>query len=241
MHETNETLRKSIHIAVGLGAIALKFLTWQACAVVALAAVLGNWLLLHRLFGRGVARHERGWDFGIVIYPFSVLILILLFQRNAAFIAIPWTILAFGDGFATLIGKRVPIRPLPWNAGKSVGGSLTFLIAGSAAAFATAMLFDYERIDVAIAAAVVAALVESLPLHVNDNITVPFAAATTLVVFGSATLPFHQPPPIIWGWIAANTVLAIVREGRGQMPPIGVRELSDEEVSRIVEHLRSLR
>lgn len=209
-HETNETLRKSIHIAAGFGVIALKYLTWQACAVVALAAVLGNWLLLHRLFGRGVARDERGWDFGIVIYPFSVLILILLFQRHAAFIAIPWTLLAFGDGFATLIGKRFPIRPLPWNAEKSVGGSLTFLIVGSAAAFATALFFDYDRIDIAIAAAVIAAVVESLPLHVNDNVTVPFAAATTLAVFGTAPLPFHQPPPIIWGWIAANTVLAII-------------------------------
>jgi len=36
-------------------------------------------------------------------------------------------------------------------------------------------------------------------------------------------------------------VLGIVREGTGQMPPISTRELTDEEVTRIVEHLRSLR
>jgi quinoprotein glucose dehydrogenase len=34
-------------------------------------------------------------------------------------------------------------------------------------------------------------------------------------------------------------VLAIVREGNGEMPPVSSRELSDEDVARIVEHLRS--
>ena len=209
MHQTNETLRKSVHVAVGFGAIALKYLTWQLAAVVAVVGVLGNWLLLHRLVGRGVARHERGWDPGIVIYPFSVLILILLFQQHAVFIAIPWTILAFGDGFATLIGRVLPIRRLPWNPEKSLGGTLTFLILGTAAALATAVFFEYDHLAAAIAAAIVAAIVESLPLHVNDNISVPFAAAATLAVFGTATLPFHEPPPIVWGWIGANTLLAI--------------------------------
>lgn len=207
-HETNETLRKSIHIAVGLGAIALKFLSWQTCALIALVATFGNWFLLHRLVGRGVSRHERGWDWGIVLYPFCVLILILIFQEHSVFIAIPWTVLAFGDGFATLIGKRFPIRTLPWNPQKSLGGTITFLIIGGAAAFATAIFFDYDNTAVAIAAAVVAAFVESLPLGVNDNITVPFAAAVTLAVFGIPA-PFHEEPPLIWGWLAANTVLAI--------------------------------
>ena len=35
-------------------------------------------------------------------------------------------------------------------------------------------------------------------------------------------------------------VLAIVREGVGQMPPIGPRELSDDGVRQIVEYLKSL-
>jgi len=37
-----------------------------------------------------------------------------------------------------------------------------------------------------------------------------------------------------------DEVLAIVREGVGQMPPIGARELSDEGVRQIVEYLKSL-
>ena len=35
-------------------------------------------------------------------------------------------------------------------------------------------------------------------------------------------------------------VLAIVRDGRGEMPPISERRVSDDEVKQIVEYLRSL-
>lgn len=38
----------------------------------------------------------------------------------------------------------------------------------------------------------------------------------------------------------ADEVLAIVREGTGQMPPIAVARVSDEEVAAIVSYLRSL-
>ena len=39
---------------------------------------------------------------------------------------------------------------------------------------------------------------------------------------------------------SANDLLAIVREGIGQMPPISARELSDADTLRIAEYLRSL-
>ncbi len=39
----------------------------------------------------------------------------------------------------------------------------------------------------------------------------------------------------------ADEVLAIVREGIGQMPPVSARELPDQEVAAIVDHLRALR
>jgi mono/diheme cytochrome c family protein len=38
----------------------------------------------------------------------------------------------------------------------------------------------------------------------------------------------------------ANEVLAIVREGIGQMPQVSTRELSDQQVLQIVDYLRSL-
>jgi quinoprotein glucose dehydrogenase len=48
-------------------------------------------------------------------------------------------------------------------------------------------------------------------------------------------------PPLVPLSRGADEVTAIVREGTGQMPPVSSTELSDAEVTRIVEHLRSLR
>jgi mono/diheme cytochrome c family protein len=36
-------------------------------------------------------------------------------------------------------------------------------------------------------------------------------------------------------------LLAIIREGRGEMPPMSARDVSDEHVSRIAEYLRTLK
>jgi mono/diheme cytochrome c family protein len=48
-------------------------------------------------------------------------------------------------------------------------------------------------------------------------------------------------PPLVPMTRTANEVLAIVREGIGQMPQVSSRELSDAQVLAIVEYLRSLR
>ncbi|HEX9502157.1 MAG TPA: hypothetical protein VGA10_10930, partial [Thermoanaerobaculia bacterium] len=121
-HTTNETLRKSIHIATGFLAITLRWLPWRIAAAIAALAAIGNWLLLHRLVGKSVARHARGYDTGIILYPLAVCALILTFNWHIELAAVGWVILAFGDGFATVIGRAVPIAPLPWNRIKSWGG-----------------------------------------------------------------------------------------------------------------------
>lgn len=211
-HETNETLRKFLHIAIGFGAIALKYIPWRWAALVCVVAAVANWLLLHRLVGKRVARHERGWDFGIVIYPVTVGVLIVTFNWHIELAAIGWVLLAFGDGVATLVGRAMPIARLPWNPAKSWGGLLAFLVFGGAASFGIAAFFGVlQPLAVTIVVATVAsAIAESLPLGVNDNITVPFAAGAALAVLGIEPMAPAVLPPILWGWIAANTVLAIV-------------------------------
>jgi uncharacterized protein (TIGR00297 family) len=209
-HETNETLRKSIHIAFGFGAIALKWLPWRIAAAVCAVAVVGNWLLLHRIVGRGVARHERGYDVGIILYPLAVGLLIVTFNWHLAFAALAWAILAFGDGFATLTGRAAPFAPLPWNREKSWGGFLAFLVAGSIGAIGIARLFGAPSIPIVLVTVLVCALVESLPTGVNDNLTVPFAAAVTLAAIAiPPSIDSEVHPPIMWTWIAVNTVLAV--------------------------------
>src|SRR6266566_2954141 len=126
-HTTNETLRKTIHVAIGFLAVTLKWLPWRIAAAAAALFVIINWLVLHRVVGKRVARHERGYDAGIVLYPLAVCALILIFNWHIELAAVAWVILAFGDGFATLIGRAVPIAPLPWNRIKSWGGFMAFV------------------------------------------------------------------------------------------------------------------
>src|SRR4029077_16673897 len=121
--------------------ISLKWLPWRFAAAVAAIFVVVNWLVLHRIVGKRVARHARGYDAGIVLYPAAVCALILIFNWHIALAAVAWVILAFGDGSATLVGRAMPIAPLPWNRDKSWGGLIAFILIGGAASYAISRFF----------------------------------------------------------------------------------------------------
>jgi uncharacterized protein (TIGR00297 family) len=208
-HNTNEGLRKALHVGFGLGAIALRYLSWEVAACIAAVAVILNWLLLHRLFGTRVARHERGWDEGIILYPLVVLIAIFIFRDSLVDAAIVWVILAFGDGCASLIGRRLRLASLPWNPEKSWGGFLAFVIFGLGAAFAVTRFFGGPFTAPIIAAVVLAAVAESLRAGIDDNVMVGLAAILTLVVFARPALPAIEAPAIKWGWLLLNAALAV--------------------------------
>lgn len=207
-HRTNELLRKSLHIVFGLFAFSLKLMPWWVAAGVAAFAAIANWRVLHRVVGKRVARHERGYDAGIVLYPIAVLLLILVFRHHLHYAAIAWALLAFGDGVATIAGKAFRIAPLPWNRDKSIGGSLAFFIAGSLAGLAVAYWMDYRAPIVVLVAALAATIAESLALGIDDNLTVPFAAAVTLVIAGIEVVHPYAVWPYTAEWLIVNAVLA---------------------------------
>jgi uncharacterized protein (TIGR00297 family) len=209
-HTTNEPLRKSLHIAFGLFAFTLRWLPWWGAAVVAALAVLGNWLVLHRIVGTGVARAPRGYDAGIVLYPTMVLLLILVFRDALHYAAIAWVLLAFGDGVASLMGKNYAIAPLPWNRAKSWGGFLGFVVAGGLAGIAVSLWLGYQAIGVVLIATLAAAIAESLPLGIDDNIVVPFAAGVALVVAGIQPASPFGTWPTTEPWLVANAALALL-------------------------------
>jgi len=207
-HQTHELLRKSLHIALGLCIVTLKFLPWSVAAAIAAAAAVSNWLVLHRIVGKRIARHERGYDAGIVIYPLAVCALIIVFRHELQSAAVVWAILAFGDGFATLAGKTIRGPRLPWNADKTWSGFAAFVAFGAIGAECAYLLFGIPPAILAIVLLVLAcAVVESLPLHVDDNFTVPLTGAAIIAAVHVAS---HDPvlhlDPI---WIGVNTVLAI--------------------------------
>ncbi len=185
-----ELPRKIVHMAVGLGAFSLRYLSAPQAAAVALGAVLFNLFVLPRFGGKRLwrsAEAARGRSLGIVLYPVAVLLLILLFYRRLEVAAAVWAILAFGDGMASLVGMTVGQAKLPWNAEKSWSGTLAYWLFGTAGAVALLQWTAPGEYGLAFALAVcavtaaVAALIESLPLGLDDNLRVPLIAGLLLL------------------------------------------------------------
>jgi uncharacterized protein (TIGR00297 family) len=185
---TAETRRQLVHILVGTGALLLPWLTWWQAALVAVAGLLFNVIALPRLapsvFRPGdLASPVRS---GIIIYPLAVLALLISFPNRPDIAAAAWGILAAGDGMATLVGTQVRTRPLPWNRAKSWGGLAAFVLAGWLAGSGLAAWnagVETATWWILIApgiAAIVAGLVETVPIRLNDNISVPASAALAL-------------------------------------------------------------
>jgi uncharacterized protein (TIGR00297 family) len=184
----SEDLRQWVHAGSGAFALLLRVLTWWQAAAMAVGALVFNLLVLPRIGGRRLYRpvdEARGFPLGILIYPLAVLLLILIFSSRLEIAAAAWGILAFGDGTATLIGTRAGGRRLPWHAEKTIAGTIGFVACAAAGGVALAW---WTRPDGSLwftilgplAAAIAAALVESIPVRLDDNISVPVAAGGVL-------------------------------------------------------------
>jgi len=179
-------------MSVGLIAFAVRFLGPALSALCALTATLFNLFVLPRIGGKKLWREEeakRGSSVGIVLYPLTVLILILAFWKRLEVAAGVWGIMAFGDGMASLVGMSIGSAKLPWNPKKSWAGSAAFVLFGTAGCFAllqwTAPAFDRTysfafALGISLAAAFVAAVLESMPQGLDDNIGVPLVAGIFL-------------------------------------------------------------
>ena len=182
-----ETHRQLVHIGVGALALLLRWLTWPQAALLAVAAIAFNALVLPRLAPRLLRTADRGriWTSGLVLYPMAVLALVLVFRSRLDLAATAWAVLAAGDGMATLVGAHVRTAPLPWNREKSAGGLLAFLVAGGAAAAAMQWWCgpapaDPWMLGAAVVAAAAAGFAETVPIRLDDNLTVPAVAAAVL-------------------------------------------------------------
>jgi uncharacterized protein (TIGR00297 family) len=198
--DRGELARRVVHVGCVGFAFLLRWLTWPEAALLAVAAFLFNWKLLPRFGGRGMWRGadvSRGFPLGILAYPLSVLVLILLFHDRLWMAAAGWGILAVGDGMASLVGQAAGGPRLPWNARKGWAGFAAFAAFGTAAAaFLAAWVRDLpldpaavhwpRTVGVALALALVCALVESLPTTLDDNLTVPLAVALVLPLLAAA-------------------------------------------------------
>ncbi|MFZ0962595.1 MAG: DUF92 domain-containing protein [Terriglobia bacterium] len=181
--------RKIVHMSMLIFAFLLPYLTWTEAAGCALLALLFNVVVLPRL-GMDLRKSPAGatgtgvWT-GIVIYPISVLALILLYRHDLHIAAAAWAIMAWGDGMASVTGGALRGPALPWNGEKTWSGFLGFIVAGTAGAYvltrwAAPSMGPDVALKIAAATALVGAFVESAPVRLDDNATVPLLAGACM-------------------------------------------------------------
>lgn len=112
---------------------------------------------------------------GTITFFFGSLMVLLLFGSNINVACAAIIILALGDSFSTLVGKRYGRHKICYSKEKSVEGT----IGGFVPAFFGATIFVLPQ--VALVGALVGMAVESLSVKIDDNVIIPLAAG--LVMF----------------------------------------------------------
>jgi uncharacterized protein (TIGR00297 family) len=214
-----EIARKVTHIAAGGFALLLRYFTWPQAAAMAIGSFAFNWLVLPRLGGRRIWRpteHESGYPLGILLYPLSVLGLILVFRHELWKAAGVWGVLALGDGMASLVGQSVGGPRLPWNPRKGWAGTLAMAVFGAIGcagliAWTRGQAVDLPLVALSLGVAVAAAWAESLPTTLDDNFTVPLVGAIAIALLAHADLSRLAPGTgrLVLIGLAINTVIAL--------------------------------
>ncbi len=198
-----ETRRQLVHLGVLLFAVPVPFLGPFWSAALAVAAIVLNWVVLP-LTGRDRDFRRDGERFvnGVRVYPIAVLLIIVLFPLKVA--TASWAVLAVGDAFSNLIGRRFGKTKLPWHTKKTWAGTFGFFITAFPAAAAFFLYTQHfaggaallslwagsasaapTSVPVALVAtgagALAAALLESLDIRLDDNLSVSLGSGAVIV------------------------------------------------------------
>ena len=182
----HEGARRLVHAGIGALAFVLAYLTPLQAAALAGGAILFNRWLLPRLGGGGLFRPgelQSPWKSGILLYPTSILILIVLFHDRMEVVAAAWVMMAAGDAAAGWAGRCFGGPPLPWSRSKTIAGSTAFVLASLPMVWAVLVWMGRpagEALLLAVPACLFGAFVESLPWRLDDNLTVPILGALFL-------------------------------------------------------------
>jgi dolichol kinase len=194
-----EAQRKAIHLSFILLPLELlyQWLPWprrqiewrQLLIVCVVGAIAIDVLRIHEqrarawfrsFFGGLIREHEKFNLLGSTYLLLAALLSIELFTRPVAAAAMGFTVL--GDGFAGLVGRA-------YGRTRFYGKSMEGYLAGLLACLAWAAFLSLNgHLDwrVSLVAAVVASLVELLPIPLDDNLAVTLAAGYAMKLMGGA-------------------------------------------------------
>ncbi len=207
-----ETKRKVIHISMGFLTILLGFFPrWLAiiAVLVALFFVLviarpSVWKLGFESMASRDEDQTSGFLYGPTLYVIMVLILVIFFDLRVA--GAIFAIMAFGDGFANVIGTRFGLHRYERFQNKSIEGFLAFIIFS----FITSVpvffwislnpnpdtiawipfllikevLYPTQIIFMCLFISIVAAIIEfTTSKYLNDNVSVPMIGGILLTFF----------------------------------------------------------
>lgn len=178
-----EIFRKSIHIASCfvppclflLGKDVTVSLLLAAAAIYLISEILRYNKISVPLISKVTQAASRPRDEGrIVLGPLTliagIVLSIVLFPAKNAQLGI--LSLAFGDGFASLVGKLFGTAYIPFSAGKTAEGSLSCFFAAYCACY-----FSSGDVVASLILSVVTMVIELLPLFDFDNIAIPVAVS----------------------------------------------------------------
>lgn len=184
----DETVRKFIHIlSANWWLILLKFIDDPLIAVIGpIGFVFINSLFIfYPKLGTPFGCSNKNRNFGLVYYPFSLIILILYSYLGALDISAATVgvfCMGYGDGFAAILGSKWGKKKIPLpTGGKTYFGSIVMVIVCFLSSFIILALMSDLTLTVIIFSSILISLVATLvevitPLGL-DNISVPILSA----------------------------------------------------------------
>lgn len=180
------TQERILQVALIAPAFLLYSLNWLETVGLAVLILLFEFFILREMSSPPDAGElERESRMGAYLWPAAILVLALVFRHHLEVVAGAWALVAIGDVAAGVIGQSRGAHPLPFNSEKTWEGFAAFVLLGGAAALLLTLWvsghgFGFKALWVCAGAAVAGAFAESLPIRLNDNVSVPLVAGGVL-------------------------------------------------------------
>jgi len=182
-----ELFRKSIHMLIAMVPMIAAIDRGIAFSLLGIGVIIYTYSEILRAKGHSLIlisglkdfalREKDRYSFagGPVTLALGAMTALLFYPSDIAKIAI--YALAFGDGFASIVGKVFGTIKIPFTGGKTIEGSMACFFAVLISTFKIT-----SNIGVSFTTALVVAITEAFPLGDYDNFIIPVVAGTTAFI-----------------------------------------------------------